>query len=90
MQNTRSIGADLDPGAYLAQGPRTLVHMDIGAGTQQRQRSGNTADAAAYDRYAKCPVLHGIGVLADSVGKRTADSNSNGPGHARSLQGDLA
>jgi hypothetical protein len=63
MQDTRRVRADLDAGAYLAQGPRALIDMNIRAHTQQRKRRGYTADAATYDRYGECLVLHGIAPL---------------------------
>ena len=60
MQDARSIGADLDARTDLAQRLRALIDMNIRARTQQRQRRGETADTAAYDRYGEFIALHAI------------------------------
>jgi hypothetical protein len=58
MQDTRSIGTDLDARTDLAQRLRTLIDMNIRARTQQRQRRGDTADTATYDRYGEFIAIH--------------------------------
>jgi hypothetical protein len=50
MQDPRGVGADLDPGADLADGRRALVDVHVEAGLQQRQRRRDPADAATDDR----------------------------------------
>jgi len=51
IQDARSVGADLDAGAHLAHRPRLFIDVHICACTQERQRCGEAADAAANDRY---------------------------------------
>ena len=51
-QQARRIGTDLDAGADLAELRRLLVDVDVAARLHQSERSGETADAAAYHRHA--------------------------------------
>jgi hypothetical protein len=49
-QEARSVGADLDAGADLADARRLLVDVDVEPRLQQMQRRGQAANAAADDR----------------------------------------
>ena len=49
MQDTRAVGADLHPGAELAQLVRLLVDIDIDAAADERERRRKPADATADD-----------------------------------------
>jgi hypothetical protein len=49
VEDARGVRADLDAGADLAQRRRLLVHVDVEAGVQQRQRRAEAAEAPADD-----------------------------------------
>src|SRR4051812_24804812 len=48
-QNAAAVGADLDAGSDLLQLIRLIVDLHIDAAPKQRQRSGQSANAAADD-----------------------------------------
>ena len=49
VEHAGAVGADLDAGADLLQLGRLLVDLDVEAALEQRQRRGQSADAAADD-----------------------------------------
>src|SRR4029077_12741392 len=49
IEDTGAVRAELDAGADLLEHGRLLVHLDIDAALEQRQRRGESADAAAND-----------------------------------------
>src|SRR5918992_4160676 len=49
MQDAGGVGADLAPRADLAERRGLLVHVDVDAAAQQRQRRGEAADPTAHD-----------------------------------------
>ena len=55
-QEARGIGADLDAGADLADARRLLVDVDVEAGLEEMQSSGQAADAAADDGDFSCSL----------------------------------
>ena len=50
-QDARAVGTDLDAGAVLVKSGAALQHVRGNAVARQRQRRGETADAAAGDEH---------------------------------------